>query len=278
MNGSFPETGNNLILREEIKDPSFNEDSRAAYTLNLLITADRVELAVINEGGNAIMLQSYDLQGMSADAFIVNELPPWAKPGFSKINIGYLSEHYTLIPAEINLSDPKKLLNIQDEILADEEIILDEGTNNFYIAFAIPGKLLKAINSSFPDSTINHGLSGALRNEMEGTGIRVIIESNKAHIGTFKSGKTVLVNQYGFNNAEDLLYFLLEITESHNFDRRSLPLSVSGHIVPDTPTMRQVNRYFGNITYASPDEVTGKKGFAASHPHMHLPVYSLHKS
>lgn len=120
--------------------------------------------------------------------------------------------------------------------------------------FTVPGEIKDWINRKFPAVNCWHQYSIGLRNinaADENGNILVDIRKDDFTVMVAKSGKFLLAQTYEYATPEDVLYYLLKITNEFSLSREECTLGLSGLIDQQSSLYKELYLYFINLEFRS---------------------------
>ncbi|MDB5246552.1 MAG: hypothetical protein JWQ40_946 [Segetibacter sp.] len=137
-----------------------------------------------------------------------------------------------------------------------EHIPVEPGMMNVY---RIAEDWFTVLNTYFPKTSFKHSWSNTIRtltdasNDFPGAFISVQFYNTSITVVAMKDKQLHLIQSFVYENPEDVLYYLLNITERLELDGDQLQLQISGMIDLDFKLYRELVKYFKNVTVENTD-------------------------
>ncbi len=166
----------------------------------------------------------------------------------------------------------------------DSTILLTEDKDlNLSFLFNINNELNTILKSFFPNSQIIHGASGLLRyylllsNKTKNNLVSFNISPPGLSITVLHLGRIKFYNEYHIADANDLVYYVMLVSNKLLLKPNSTTYFVSGHIDLDTPYIQQLQRYIKEIQYPDLQEIiTFSEPTMPWSKHYFLDLFSLY--
>ena len=185
------------------------------------------------------------------------------KNNFSSVVIIYNTKEFVLIPTELHKTHLEKTTietihgDLTELELLNDNLAKWEMTN----VFGVPKNQFQLIAQLFPSASHVHINSIYLKAifkqlmEMQEQWVKLYFYPSYFNVVVIKDTQVQIMQSFYYETAEDVIYFLLTLTEQFNLDVTTLAMQISGLVENDSITYKELTKYFLNIELES-DVVT----------------------
>jgi hypothetical protein len=179
-------------------------------------------------------------------------------PGFpfGQVTCAFSNQYVTLVPRRLfreeDLDSYLRLLIHPAEF----QYHYDElGEMDCFVVYAIEEPIVRTVSQYFPRAN-KLNLATSLIRAFRNHGIRqdyevmVNLRNQEAQVMVFERQNLLFYNRFRFNDAKDLLYFLLLTFDQFRLNPVETPLCLAGNIVEDSDIYKLLYRYFRHIHFA----------------------------
>jgi len=194
----------------------------------------------------------------SAVAELISE-EEWLLQKYASVKAAIASPVNTLVPASLFDADrAREALGFCHDLTARETVRNDplpslEAVN----VYALPEALCDYLNTAFAQPRIYHAASGMLevlcRLRLEGTGsyLYAHVQTQRMEVALFKKRQLVFYNQFGWQTAEDFIYYLMAVLEQFHLSPEEVQLTLLGELERDSALYRLIYKYIRNVDFGS---------------------------
>lgn len=174
--------------------------------------------------------------------------------GSKKVFINYNTSLFTLCPSILSAGlSHRELLEYNVGSVGDQVVLTDEIGAEVQFIWSVNDQLKSLLDKSIPNHHLRHQLSVLselfLRSEeFAKTSVLLMLESNHAALLVKEGQSLLLANRYEIHSAEDILYYLLFVTEQFQLNPATLQLSVAGNIETDSEIILFLKKYIKHVT------------------------------
>lgn len=256
----MPETGNNTDARTHLRDDSFQPERPEAYTLYLLIGINDVSCAVAETAsGTFVAIESAG--GESPEGALeelIEQSPLLESLPYRKVICGIALEPPVMVPvplfdaslaaAHFEFCFGRKPTG---ELMSDR--VQQAGCINI---FEVPHFIANVLNRRFPDITYYHSataVAGYLLSEgrsIDEAKMSVNTDKGKADVYVTRGKDLVYTNHFTFESAEELVYYLVFVSEQLDLNTDTIQLTFSGDIKGESDTFTLTEKYIRHVTLA----------------------------
>ncbi len=195
----------------------------------------------------------------------------------------YINHEFALpVPAtKFNEEISNDYLNVvfgedEDSILQFDEVNAEPGLMN---VFRISSKWLNVVNQRFKKVSVQHSYTSIIRIAITtASGASVIkIQFYPAHIIAIlmQEGALQFIQSFLYQSAEDVLYYLLSISQRLNVNTPDLTIYASGMIDLQSAMYLQLAKYFRHIVFEDADKSQLSIDISGHPPHYFTPFFNL---
>jgi len=185
------------------------------------------------------------------------------KNDFSAVVIIHNTKEFVLIPSELHKTHLEKTTietihgDLTELELLNDNLSKWEMTN----VFGVHKSQFQLINELFPSASHLHINSIYLKAifkqlmEMQEEWVKMYFYPSYFNVVVIKDTQVQIMQSFYYETPEDVIYFLLTLTEQFNLDVTTLVMQISGLIEKDSITYKELTKYFLNIELES-DNIT----------------------
>ncbi len=185
------------------------------------------------------------------------------KNDFSSVVIIHNTKEFVLIPTEFHKTHLEKTTietihgDLTELELLNDNLAKWEMTN----VFGVPKNQFQFLTQLFPSASHVHINSIYLKAifkqlmDMQEQWVKLYFYPSYFNVVVIKDTQVQIMQSFYYETAEDVIYFLLTLTEQFNLDVTTLAMQISGLVENDSITYKELTKYFLNIELES-DVVT----------------------
>lgn len=200
---------------------------------------------------------------------ILASYPEWNER-FYKVVIGYSFAEKILVPdALYKYDDAVALLNAGFGTGVHITVIAEPvAEKQLHTIFRMPTAMHDWAAAKFTNIQYFHTVSLLLKKnkDTDKNLLCVDIKSETFSILVFKEGKLLLAQNREYSSPEDVLYYLLKITEQFSFSQQEVRLLLSGLIEEESTLYRELYKYFIHLEFESIPEGIKPDAVFSEHP------------
>ncbi len=174
--------------------------------------------------------------------------------------------------------DPKEIksyLKHQAFVGDDWDFRYDSLDNsNLIVCYAMPSFVKNALDNKLANWKTHH-ISSCLINytkeNSENIEIMVFVDDSKVHVLGIPGGNLVIYNQYKYETADDLLYYVLLAYQQCGLDPHAIPLYIGGKVLEESPLYKKLYTYIKTIHFT---KFQGDWSFGEMPAHRFLDAYA----
>lgn len=185
---------------------------------------------------------------------LVKASADWEGP-FTQVAIAYRFPQCVLVPSALyRFQDENLYLQSAGAIYPGQVLKSDHlpmwGLQTVY---GLPRTLNLTVTRQYLRHQYWHQASVAMKTHDLDKGVLIEIDFRPGDftLGVHESGKPVLYNQRTYTDPTDVLYHLVQLTQSKGWNREELTLRVSGFVETGSALYRELYLYFGKVLFGS---------------------------
>lgn len=124
----------------------------------------------------------------------------------------------------------------------------------FYLGYAVPTALFRALESRYSDMKYRHAVKLALRDhstdEVQGA-LFVQVGITQLTVVLCRGGRLLFCGSFSYQTEMDALYYLIRLSEAHALSRENLQVFYSGLVDPSSRLQQELSNYFLNLNTVS---------------------------
>jgi len=161
----------------------------------------------------------------------------------------------TIIPEA--LFDPgqlKEQLSFSTFTGDDDELFSDEvGVIHAVNIFAVPESVYKLVTNHFDNTEVHHSSTASVtafiseHKSGDGKYLYVIVHQSYLEIFVIHNSGLLFYNTFNYTTDEELVYYILFVSEQLNINTETGHLYLSGYISEDDNSFKLVSKYIGNV-------------------------------
>lgn len=196
------------------------------YSLSIRFSSDGFSLSVSDENDNRISTKRIpaSLFSLSAkDIRTLLEKQEEIKYVYRSIRLVCEHDYYTLVPQEIFApAEVADMLYFQKTPDKTEHVLYNNVPSwDAVNIFSVPVELFKALSVAFPETEIEHHVSHLLNKQIKsrgGNSMHIWVRPKTMDTAVIAKGNLLLVNSFGYNTTEDLVYYTLNLFDQLGVD------------------------------------------------------------
>ena len=200
---------------------------------------------------------------------ILDKYPYWNER-FYKVVVGYDFAEKILVPdALYKYEDAETLLNAGFGTGVHTTIIAEPvAEKHLHTIFRMPTAIYEWAAMKLTNVQYFHTVSLLLKKNDDGDKnlLRVDIKSETFSVLVFKEGKLLLAQSREYSSPEDVLYYLLKITEQFSLSQQDIRLILSGLIEEESTLYRELYKYFIHLEFEHIPEGIKPDAVFSEHP------------
>lgn len=240
-----------------IADPQFNSAIASQYTLLLSITPQGVAYGLLHMADNTCtavtwlpFTDAYStnavLDTLRSEAILQNR--------FKQVRISLPTIQYSLVPEELyDLKELNSYISFEQDSDIARQLFADKVNEQMRLVYSVDLKLRNELKNMFLMPLIYSDVTTTLGQAVKDNGkqrtdiLSVKVQTDSIQVMAFSNGQLRLLNQYHTTTPEDVVYFLLSLTEQLGFNTDSVELITHSEdaLLAELPT------YFKNLSTVS---------------------------
>ena len=248
---------------QKITQPSSNIDKLSNIELSIQVSLNGLSFCILNIKANTIefyktivfskKLTPYTLLKKLKHCFnTITEL----KQPFSKLNVVHENELSALVPKtlfdEDSIADYLKFNSriLQSDYITYDNVIANDSVNVYVPYVNINNYLYETFGAFEYKHFSSVLLENLLANEKNSEELKMYVHVANKHfeIIVIESGKLLLYNSFELQTKEDLIYYILFITEQLNLNPETFKLILLGTIQKNDEYYNIVYKYVRNVS------------------------------
>ncbi len=176
---------------------------------------------------------------------------------YKKINFVFSSPKSILVPLEFfNKRALSEYFTLSHNICDYEELHFNRLEKlNLANVFSIPAEITVIMVNKFPELRFYHQSTTLIENFVEKSldkecVVGVFVCTKYLHITVAKRGVLELYNHVEYSNADDILYFIMNIYKQLNLPEEETYMYLMGKITKESKTYHLLSEYLNNIQFA----------------------------
>jgi len=273
----------------EVIDDAFSLDNSGGYHFSILIETDCISCSVLDTGSNRYLaLQEFRFEADARFGKCIETLKDLGTQGelfsgeYGSVSAALVHAHSTLIPAPLYEESSKhKYLNFslgegQDRGDPGAELINEAEAQNLY---AIPMGLDQALKKLFPQVRLHHFSTPMIEHQLVQNknqaelNIYANIRTSEFDMIVINNGDLQLYNSFRYKSKEDVVYYLLYVSEQLKLNPDQFALTLFGKVKKDSELCLLIETYIRNVNFGSRPagfEYSIRFGEVPGHHHLNL--------
>lgn len=171
-----------------------------------------------------------------------------------KVFINYSTSLFTLCPSVLSAGlSHRELLEFNVGSVGDQVIVTDEVNSEVQFIWSVNDQLKSLLDKTFPNHHLRHQLSVLSElffraEEFAKTSVLLMLENGYAAIFVKEGQSLLLANRYEIHSAEDILYYLLFVTDQFKLNPALLQLSIAGNVETNSEIILFLKKYIKHVT------------------------------
>ena len=257
----------------DLIDSGFDKKDTVFYRLSIQLALNGFSFCVVDSRNNNILIlkqkliDSVVLESITADYycqylydFIINE--SILKLKFKSLNIVYISKQSTLVPVPVYEKEGVNSIFSSNMKKVEEEVVLSNKINLFdaYSVFSIPDCINRVLSRQFINFNLVHQsdslIQCAIKNSATESEVILYLNCNYNVIDIIVinqvaagSNKLLFYNSYIYKNDDDIVYYLVNISEQLKTVNKIKEVVVSGNIDYDGTLHKKIVSFFERVSF-----------------------------
>ncbi len=171
---------------------------------------------------------------------------------FNKVDIVFAIAEATLIPAAVHkIGEAVHYLNLLFGAMPNSTVQTALNFNHqIHVLYATPKDQLDTLQAHFGALNMHHQYSCFLEQKDRPTdSIQIVVYAASFTIIVVKDNKVQIMNQYAYNNAEDVAYMLLKAAKQYELSTEQVELTVHGLVEKQSAFYDTLHQYFGKLEF-----------------------------
>ncbi len=274
-----------------ICDETFTKENAAGCHLAIEMGYDSLSFAAVDAKRNKyVFLQSYTLKKVLGFETLISELKhlfetkDFLRYSYKSIGVGFITNKFTLVPTPLFDESNKEIyLNFNHTIDAQEEVVLHDALKNTdgVLLFAIPKKVLTAVESLFKKAIVKHQSSSLIDllvlQHKNATAKKVTVHIQASHFELIvtQGKKLLFFNSFKYQSTEDFIYYVLFVYEQLNLNPEEQELVLCGEIEKNSAIYSILHKYIRTVSFIRrPEQIEYSYGFNTVANHFYYNVLS----
>lgn len=274
-------------LKLEITDSSFNQKMSIEYELLVHLTPLQITYLIHDSRMNVLIMKSFDFDTQNNMSARIREVYIEDKNlslTYKRIRVAADSKVYTLIPEALYKPEDEIACLSQVTVLKEDQyifsnLVLKTGIRNIA---ALDKSIASSLSSFFGGHWLYHSLTPLISGyryiaqNKSGKQLFVNLHPTVAQIVLFDGKDLIFTNQFDFQTAQDLLYYLMLVFDQFNLDQEEVPVLISGFLLIDSEIYQAMYKYIRHIDFVhTPAHLHFPEPFRSLDHHFYFDLYSL---
>lgn len=202
---------------------------------------------------------------------------------YAQVQVGIAGPHYTLVPAALfDNASKEQLLRFNHALSANDIVLADEVVSaGSFCVYAIDARVKELFDKFFPNNHMRHHASyllGSLPGLASRTHKTCLVDVHTDSIAIALYDKKLLFfNSFGFQAAEDFLYFVLASLEQNGCALDETDVVLAGEVEAGSAIHNTLKKYIPRLRFAVAGRGVARKGELARLPeHFYFSLYNLY--
>ncbi len=200
-----------------------------SYSLSIRMSPDGFSLSVYSEDNVLLSSERHSIQNADLTQCLGTVCASF--PAFKYVSLVVVTDVYTLIPAiHFDADKAKDFLQLQHPVLTETSQVL----HTYYqhagsmLIYAFDKQAIKAVQTVFPQISIQHHLHELIEANQKATGeqISIWLRSGKADCLASRDNSIQLLNSYSCQTEEDIVYHVLNILHHLHFNHKTIQITI----------------------------------------------------
>jgi len=200
---------------------------------------------------------------------------------FQKVNICFLNQHFTIIPAAY-----------ADAVLEKELLSFATGTTasrtqshvfgNIKLLYSINNDVQSYLERVFPNAAMRHNAAVSINllfnhHSFNNTNVFLHLDDDYFELAIKKHQSLLFYNVFSFNSNEDILYYLLFTLEQFSIDPQTTKLAIAGQRSTQDELILTLKKYIQHVAFCVTDASVKKGGTLTNLPqHYYFTLLNQH--
>lgn len=247
-------------------DETFDLNTSSTYHLSIQIGLGGFSLCILDTVRNKyILLKHIHFNPPILKELLLNKLKAFLyserflKKQYKKVSLSLINQNSILVPESLfnkeNLTSYfrfTKVLSDNDELFFNKLI-----NTSAYNVFALQSGMAELLNDFFPVLHIFHHSTPFIENVLRSN--RTRMQEKRVYIGIHRlffdivvaeGEKLLLSNSFSYNNANDLVYYILYVYKQLELASESTVLIVSGEVASNSKHIELITKYIKHVKLA----------------------------
>jgi hypothetical protein len=281
MNRYILETGNNITLAHQFTDDTFNRESAYKCSLVLQKNDTHWNVAAFDTAATFLFLKTHTPSkvffDVSAEIAELTSVIPEILFEFKDVFYIHPGKKVTLIPKPLYKEEFAEEFFKINHVLLGSEILLENKIKSFdsVVVFPLERHYQKGLFQHFPSLKILHASVPFIENALlflrnaEEIELITDIDEEQIRIAAVEKGNLKFFNTFSYKTKEDLLYYLMFVSDQLNLNPDKSRYHFSGLIFRNSEIFRMLYKYFRNPLFLSlSDHVSVSDKFDKTSPHL----------
>lgn len=262
MSQTTLETGSK-ILNHQFVDESFSESVSADCDLYLVQEDSRwVHCAFHQKKNKFLLLKSYNKEGRKIYDYEkelnrLKESSPELKFKYRQVVYMDGGHRISLIPQPLYREDSLAgFFSLNHKLLPSEKLHADPVKKiEAYLLYSLPGQMQRDLEKHFPEVKIRYAVTAFLEGiniqykSDEGPTVFIDVDDEHMKIAVQDKSKLSFCNIFEYKTDEDLLYYLLFVSEQLELNPDKTDYYFSGYLFKNSELFRLIWKYFRNTWF-----------------------------
>lgn len=228
-------------------------------TLNLLFDKEGFSYCYEKPNYNVPKVHRFNVQYVSQwEKEVIQELEVnlRLRRNFEKVNIGFISSFFNLVPNTYDDLEADVLLNFSEAEFENNALLSGDTNLGLNVVFGTSQLLIDKLNELYKEVNFYHSAQ-VLFNTIEITDQEVLhlnLNSKSLEIVVFKDEKLLFYNLFEALVDEDILFYTLFTLEQLNLSANEIQLKTYGELMPKTKVYQTLKKYIRHVKTAMKDE------------------------
>lgn len=202
---------------------------------------------------------------------------------YANVYIGIANAHYTLVPGALFESANKEQLFKFNHALASDEIVLTDEifSSESVCVYSVNKRIKELLDKAFPNNHIRHKATCLIESLPSADSkthktCLVNVQGENMDVALYQK-KLLFFNSFGFQSAEDFLYFILAALEQNNCTLEETEIVLAGEIETGSALYNTIKKYIPKIKFAVVNRsIIKKNDFVKLPEHFYFSLFNLY--
>lgn len=183
---------------------------------------------------------------------------PWLKNQYKSLLIAYEGKKSTLIPGPLfDPAERESYLQFNYQEAQEEQLFSDHLTPlDNHLVFSVPNATVNSLRKHFPGVRIHHLTSVLIesiwinyKNRINANRVFLQLRDKYFDLVLFDGRQMSYCNAFSYQNAEDVVYYLIFVLEQLNLNPENIYVILLGHVERSSSLFELLSKYVRHIEF-----------------------------